>query len=308
LTEISSNDTPAVPGAAEPPADSIWISAMPGVFVLLWATGFIGARFGLPYAEPFTFLLVRFVIVAALLAVVSAVMHAPWPRSWALAGHLAVAGLLVHGGYLGGVFSSIARGMPVAVSALIVGLQPLLTAVAAGPFLGERITPVQWLGFVLGLAGVVMVLARDFTLSGAGLPGFAFSTIALLSITGGTLYQKRFCGAMDLRSGSVVQFLAAAAVVGVLAATTETMAIRWTGEFLFALGWLIVVLSLGAITLLYLLIRRGVASKIASLFYLVPPVTAILGYVMFGETLGWPAIAGLGVAGLGVALVTRSNA
>jgi len=283
-------------------AAQLWVTVMPGVFVLLWSTGFIGAKFGLPYAEPFTFLLWRFVILTLLLSSVGLLMSAPWP-SLKEAGHTALIGLLVHGAYLGGVFAAISFGIPAGVAALIVGTQPILTALGAGPLLGEKVTARQWLGLLLGLGGVGLVCARKLNLESADLQGIAACLIALVGITLGTLYQKRHGGAMDLRTGSAIQFAASAILMAVIASMTETMEVQWTGEFIFALVWLVLVLSVGAISLLFILIKRGAASKVASLFYLVPPVTAFVAFFLFDETLGWLAIAGMCVAVVGVALV-----
>lgn len=278
---------------------------MPGLFVLLWSTGFLGAKLGLPYAEPFTFLFLRFVILTVVLGLAALALGAPWPKTWREAGDLALVGLLVHGAYLGGVFSSIYAGLPAGIAALIVGLQPLLTAVGAGVFLGERITRQQWVGFVLGLIGVVLVLGDKLTLEVENVHAIGYAVLALVSITVGTLYQKRHGGGQDLRSGSAIQYIAAAIPMAILAWLIETREVVWSGEFIFALCWLVVVLSLGAITLLFLLIRRGAASKVASLFYLTPPVTALFAWALFGETLGLMAVVGMGVAVLGVALVTK---
>jgi drug/metabolite transporter (DMT)-like permease len=293
-------------GETSPPGDpshAIWLMAMPALFVFLWSTGFIGAKLGLPYAEPFTYLAWRFAIVTVLMAGLSYLTRAPWPsdaRTW---GHIAVCGLLLHGTYLGGVFASINHGVPAGVSALIVGIQPLLTAIAAGPFLNERVTRLQWFGFLLGLLGVSMVVWTKLGL-GAGTPwGMALSVIALLGMTAGTLYQKRFCPNLDLRTGSAIQFGAATVVVFTIAYASETMVVQWTGEFIFALAWMVAVMSLGAISLLFLLIRRGEATRVASLFYMVPPSTALLAYFLFDEKLGPVAIGGMAVAMFGVALV-----
>ncbi|MCB2101884.1 MAG: DMT family transporter [Rhodobacterales bacterium] len=277
----------------------------PALFVVLWSTGFIGAKLGLPHAEPFTFLFLRFAILAVLLTVVALVLRAPWPADRAAVGRMVVAGLMVHGAYLGGVFAGIHWGVPAGLAALIVGVQPLLTAVAAGPVLGERVTGRQWLGLMIGLAGVVLVLWDKLSLNREHAVGVAFCLFALVGITAGTLYQKRHGAAMDLRTGSAIQFAAAAVPMGLLALAFETRVVEWTGSFIFALAWLVVVLSLGAISLLYILIRRGAASKVASLFYLVPPVTAVIAYFLFGETLGPAAILGMGLAVVGVALVTK---
>lgn len=297
---------PTVPESPRPdPATTPWITAMPVVFVLLWSTGFIGAKLGLPYAEPFTFLFVRFVAVIAALTVAAIAFRAPWPANWSAVGHGAVVGVLVHAVYLGGVFAAISRGVPPAVAALIVGLQPLLTAAGAGPFLGERVTGRQWLGLLIGLAGVALVVWEKLSFGAEHLTGAAFAVAALIGITVGTLYQKRHVSGMDLRTGAVIQFAAAALVMLPAALLFETMTITWTGPFVFALTWLVVVLSLGAVSLLYLMIRRGAAAKVASLFYLVPPVTAVFAFLLFGETFGVPALFGMAVTALGVALATR---
>ena len=276
---------------------------VPAVFVLLWSTGFIGARLGLPHAEPLTFLMLRFALVGSLLAVICLVARAPWPRSWREVAHIAAAGLLVQAGYLGGVFSAIHLGLSAGAAALIVGLQPLLTACLAGPVLGERIGRWQWLGFLLGVAGALLVLGPKANGTGATWASVGFAVIGLASITAGTLYQKRFAVGMDLRSGSLIQFAAAAALLGPLALATETMQVDWSAEFVFAVFWLAIVLSLGAITLLNVLIRRGAASRVASLFYLTPGVTAVIAWVIFDERLGWSGVAGLALAAAGVALV-----
>lgn len=287
-------------------ARSDWVRAMPGVFVVLWSTGFIGAKFGLPYAEPITFLLLRMALVAAVLAVVAVVTGAPWPKSWRMAGHIAVAGLLVHALYLGGVFIAIANRMPAGVTALIVGIQPLLTASLAGPLLGERVSARQWGGLLLGLAGVGLVVSEKLSFSGS-LLGVGAALVALVGITLGTLYQKRFCTGMDLRTGAVVQYTATATAFGVLAPLTESMQVRWSGEFVFALLWLSFVLSVGAVFLLFALIRRGAAARVASLFYLVPPVTAVIAWAMFDERLGALALAGMAMTVVAVALVNRTG-
>lgn len=289
-------------------AQSLALASMPGLFVLLWSTGFIGAKLGLPYAEPMTFLVLRFAIVTVLLAGFAALTRAPWPRELAAAGHIAVAGLLLHGVYLGGVFASIFHGVPAGVSALIVGIQPLLVAAAAGPLLGEQVSARQWLGLALGLAGVVLVVWSKLGV-GIGTPwGYALSGIALIGITLGTLYQKKFCPQLDLRSGSAIQFAASTVALAPFALLFETRQITWSGAFVFALGWLCIVLSLGAISLLFLLIRRGAASKVSSLFFLVPPCTALVAYFLFGEQLNLLALIGMAATMVGVALVNLAPA
>lgn len=279
-----------------------WLAAAPGVFVLLWSTGFIGAKLGLPYAEPLTFLLLRFVAAAALILPVILLMRASWPGSLREVAHIAVAGLLIHAAYLSGVYVSIAQGTPAGVVALITSLQPLLTAIAAGPLLGEKVDRRQWLGLWLGLIGVALVVADKLTPSGIGSAGFA--VFALVSLSAGTVYQKRFCENMDLRSGSFIQFMATMLLLLLLAPLFESMRIEWSGEFIFAFAWLVVVLSLGAVSLLLLMIRKGKAAKVASLFYLVPPVTALIAFAVFDEKLGLVAMVGMLISVIGVALVT----
>lgn len=276
---------------------------MPALFVLLWSTGFIAAKYGLPHAEPFTFLLWRFAIAGLLLLALALALRAPWPGSWLRTGHIAIAGVLMHALYLGGVFSAIHHGVSAGEMALIAGLQPVLTAAMAGLVLGERVSARQWAGFVLGFLGVMLVVYSRLAPGGAGGIGYLAAFLALAGITSGTIYQKRFCGHMDLRSGAVIQFTACALLMAVLATFTESMVVNWNGEFIFSLAWLVLVLSLGAISLLYLLIRHGEASRVASLFYLVPPVTALMAYALFGERLDAVAFAGMGMTVTGVALV-----
>ena len=285
----------------------LWAAVAPGIFVLLWSTGFIGARLGLPHAEPFIFLLARFSLLAILLAAVGMAWRAPWPTSWAQAGHLVIAGLLIHGTYLGGVFWAISHGTAAAVAALIVGIQPLLTAVGAGPYLGEKVTLRQWLGLIVGFVGISLVVGDDISFRDGNTAGIVSCVVALIGITAGTLYQKKHGGAMDLRTGSAIQFAAPALVMLLLSLTFEEGRIEWTGEFIFAITWLIFVLSIGAMTLLYLLIRQGSASKVASLFYLVPPVVAVEAYYLFDETMSIFDMVGMFVTMAAVALVLHTG-
>lgn len=291
-----------------PEVSSVLARLTPALFVVLWSTGFIGAKFGLPYAEPFTFLLIRMALVSSLLAAVAFAVRAPWPQSPRLVVHIAFAGLLVHGCYLGGVFAAIHLGLSAGVVAMVVGLQPLLTAALAGPLLGEKVTRGQWLGFAFGLTGVALVVSGKLADGPGALIGLPPAVAALVGITFGTLHQKRYCGGMDMRSGAAVQYVAAAAFYAVMALSFETMEVRWTGEFIFALGWLVLVLSVGAIFLLFAMIKAGAASKVASLFYLTPPVTAIMAWGLFGETLSPTALAGMALAAVGVWQVNRSQA
>ena len=276
----------------------------PALFVFLWGTGFIGAKFGLPYAEPLTFLLLRYSALVLLMALLAWVFRAPWPtdpRQWF---HLAVAGLLIHACYLGGVFVAIKQSLPAGVVSLLVGLQPLLTATIVGAMLGERVSLRQWAGLLLGLVGLLLVLSARLN-AGFGWVGVLPALVALLAITLGTLYQKRFCPHFDWRSGAVIQFGAAWLLTLPVAWWTEDFQVQWTGEFIFALSWLVVVLSVGAIGLLNHLIRSGTSVNVASLFYLVPPSTAIIAWLMFGERLTLIQLVGLAVAVTGVALVRR---
>lgn len=284
----------------------------PWLFVLLWSTGFIGARFGLPFIEPFTFLCIRFAIAATLLALIALALRSPWPRRPAQFGHIAVAGLLLHAGYLGGVFFAVDRGMTAGLSALIVSLQPVLTAVIAQRALGERVVGRQWAGLALGLVGVALVVGEKLVAPGAA-PVVTAATlsaclVALVSTTLGTLYQKRFGGDMPLLSGTALQYVAAGAALLPLALLFETGEIVWAPQLAFALAWLVLALSLGAILLLMLLLRLNSTARVASLFYLVPPATAVEAYLFFGERLGALAILGLVVASAGVALVVVQRA
>jgi drug/metabolite transporter (DMT)-like permease len=281
------------------------ISAAPTLFVLLWSTGFIGSRYGVPYAEPFTLTSLRMTIVVAILVTISLIFRAPWPRDWRSAAHMAVAGLLVHASYLSGVLYAIKLQLPLGFVALIAGLQPVLTAVLSRAFLDERLTKIQWLGMLLGFVGVVLVVASKVVIGDVRVGALVASVVALIGITLGTLYQKRFCQDMDLRTGGVIQFAATGLVCLLMALAFETREVIWAPQFIFALFWLAIVLSLGAISLLYLLIRRGAASKVTSLFFLTPSVTAIMAYALFGEALTWLAIGGLLVSACGVALVSK---
>jgi drug/metabolite transporter (DMT)-like permease len=271
----------------------------------MWSSGFIGAKLGVPFAEPFTFLLLRFIFVVALMLPLALVLRARWPRSARETAHIAVAGTLIQGGYLGGCFAAVAHGMPAGVIALVVGVQPILTAFAAAPLLGETVTRLQWTGLVLGLSGVALVVEQKLTLQGLDSVSVGWSLVALLSITAGTLYQKRYCASFDLRTGSVIQFCAAFLLLLPLALATETMHVVWSGEFVFALAWLVLVLSIGAISLLFTLIQHGEATRVASLFYLTPLTTAGMAYFMFGEKLDPAALLGMVVGVTGVALVVR---
>ena len=290
-----------------PPTDPVqklvWV--FPGLFVLLWSTGFIGAKLGLPYAEPATFLEIRFLAVLTLLLPLCWAMRAPWPQTRAEFWHMAFAGALIQGGYLGGVFLSLSRGMPAGVSSLITALQPIFAAVLSGWLLGERTNARQWLGLVLGIAGVGLVVREKWVLEGVGFDATALSVLALASISLGAVWQKRHCARVDLRTGAAIQFLAAALVLAPYAWLFESRAVTWSLDFLVAIIWLVFGLSLGAVFLLFWLIRHGAATKVASLMYLVPPCTALVAWPLFGETYTAFSAAGMSLAMLAVWLVSK---
>lgn len=277
--------------------------ALPALFILLWSSAFISAKYGLPDAGPFSFLLTRFVIVFLLFAAIALIMRRPWPRG-PMVLNLLFVGVLMHGFYLGGVFFAIAQGMPAGLSALIVSIQPVLTTALGVWLLDEQPAPAQWLGIALGAAGVVLVLWPRL---GGDIPllGFASCIVSLLAITFGTIWQKRHGGGMDLVSGNAVQALAAAMFYGAIVLAFEPYRVDWTMEFSLAMGWLVLAVSLGAVSILMVLIKHGSAAATTSLFFLVPPASAIMAWVVFGEALGPMGIAGLGVTTAGVWLVNR---
>jgi drug/metabolite transporter (DMT)-like permease len=276
----------------------------PLLFVFLWSTGFIGAKYGLPHAEPLTFLLIRYLAVIALMIVIAFATKAPWPKTKAQWFHIAVSGLLVHAIYLGGVFSAISKGFPAGLSSLVVGLQPLLTAFIAGWVLKETIVARQWVGLALGLVGIGLVLSGRIQ-SGFSLEGIELALLALVGITIGTLYQKRFCAGLDWRTGAVAQFVPAAAVTAIVAGMTESFKVEFAPSFIFALAWLVLVLSIGAISLLNYLIRHGTSVNVASLFYLVPASTVLIAWLLFDETLSVMALIGMVLTIAGVYLARK---
>jgi drug/metabolite transporter (DMT)-like permease len=277
--------------------------AAPAIFVVLWSTGFIGTKYVIHNAEPLTYLAIRMALVVCLMAVIAAIGRPKWPDRTGIA-HSVVAGLLVHGFYLGGTAIAIAHSIPAGLSALIPGLQPILTSTLANRWLGERVTPMQWGGLLLGLAGVVLIL-HNRPMSGDAGWGWLASGVSLVSITLGTLYQRRFCGQIDWRAGNLIQYVAVGIFFAVGAWLFETNVVHWTREFVLALLWLVVVLSIGSIGLLYWLIRRSAATSVASLFYLVPAVTAAMAYVLFGERLDVVAVTGMVACAAAVFLVNR---
>jgi drug/metabolite transporter (DMT)-like permease len=288
------------------PLTRLAIVSAPVLFVLLWSTGFIGARYGLPYIEPMTFLALRMTAVVVLMLPIAFLSSAPWP-STSEVGHSMVVGLLVHGIYLGGVFTAIAQGVPAGISALIPGLQPILTSTIANRFMGETVTRVQWLGLALGLLGVLLVLHdREIVLAGSAL-GWGASLMSLIGITLGTLYQKRYCGKVDWRTGNLVQYAGVTVFFSVVAFAFETRIVHWTGELIFAFVWLVLVLSIAAVALMYWLIRRSAATSFSSLFYMVPATTALMAYFLFGEKLDALSVTGMMLAAAGVILANRTT-
>jgi drug/metabolite transporter (DMT)-like permease len=292
------------PPVSQPTFESIAARAAPAIFVVLWSTGFIGTKYALAGAEPMTFLTVRMILVALLMGVIAAVWRPKWPdRIGAM--HSAVAGLLVHGFYLGGTAVAIYHSVPAGLSALIPGLQPILMSTLANRWLGERVSPLQWAGLLIGLAGTLLVL-HGRSMSGDAGWGWLATCVALISITLGTLYQKRYCSQIDWRTGNLIQFVAAGLLFAAGAWLFETRVIVWNREFVFGVAWLVIVLSLGSIGLLYWLIRHSAATRVASPFYLVPGVTAIMAYALFDERLDLLSIVGMVICATAVLLVNRS--
>ncbi|MES2481907.1 MAG: DMT family transporter [Pseudomonadota bacterium] len=286
---------------------------MPAVFVLIWSTGFIVARLGMPHAPPFKFLAWRYLLSVVCFVVWAFAARAHWPRGARQWWHLAATGVLMHAGYLGGVWAAVKDGMGAGLSALLVGLQPVLTAfwISAS---GHAVTRRQWAGLALGLAGLVLVVWQKLGLGEVHPRNLAFAFIALLSITAGTLYQKRFVQPCDVRTANLVQ-LAAALAVTLPLALLEQESMRWfaadgslNAGLFGAMGWSVLALTLGGSSLLYLLIQRGAATSVTSLMYLVPPTTALMAWVLFGEPITALTIAGVALTATGVSLVVRSQA
>ncbi len=282
-----------------------WQSLTPAIFVLLWASGFIAAKMGLPYARPFTLLVIRFSATTVLMVAVSLVTGARWPKTKMQAFHVAVVGVLLQAVYLGGCYVAMGAGIPAGVTALIVGLQPILTATVVGPLLGERVSARQWLGLAIGFGGVTLVLWDKLHVDSVHLWGIFCALVGLVGITSATIYQKRFCGVVDLRSSAAIQYAAATLALLPMMFFYGVGQVQWTGAFILSLAWLILVLSVGAFTLLLWLIRKGAASKVASLFYLTPPMAGLACELVIGESRAWRALAGRGVAAVGVVMGAR---
>lgn len=281
----------------------------PVLFVLLWSTGFIGARMGMPYAEPFSFLSVRYILALVFLGGLALVAGAPWPGA-RLALHCMVVGLLLHGIYLGSVFWSIDHGLPPALAAMIVGLQPITAALFAGMTLGEKNSTRTWIGLLIGVVGLGLVLGPKLGVlsSGVTVVNIAVCVGAMLAATLGTIYQKKYATSAPLRSGTFWQYAGALLPTIIYAALFETQEFELNGEVVFAMLWLVLVLSIGAVFLLMMLIRDGSVSKVSSLLYLVPASTAVIAYFLFDEALGPIQLVGMVVCALGVRLAMAAPA
>jgi len=276
---------------------------IPFVFVFIWSTGFIAARYGMPYAEPMTFLFLRFVGVLLIMVPLSLLFRVTWPPRRQIA-HIALAGTLLQAGYLGGVWAAVKLGMTASLAALIVGLQPIMTAWLAA-LVAEKVSRRQWFGLLAGLAGVGMVVMAKFSLIGLTISSLLLSVVALVSITTGTLYQKRYCPGFDLRAGSVIQFSASAIVCLPFMFAFETRVVDWQPPMIAALLWSIVALSIGAISLLFMMIRDGAATKVTSYLYLTPPVTALMAWALFAEPITLITLVGTAMTVVALWLVVR---
>jgi drug/metabolite transporter (DMT)-like permease len=284
-----------------------WHFIMPLIFVTLYGSGFVGAKLGLPYAGPLTFLVLRFICTTILLSVIALFLRAPWPLQRSEIGHIMVAGLLMQGVFSVGIFVAINLGISPATSALIIALQPILVALGAGPVLGEKILLRQWCGFLLGLIGVMLVVSHKLTFNHTHLIGLAMCFLGLFGLTAGNLYQKRFCSHMNIFTGGIIQSFTACIAVCVCAVLFESIQVAWTNQFIFALAWMSVIVSIGALSVLYLLIRHGEVSQVASLFYLVPVSTAIIAFFVYNETIDLFGIIGIFITAIGITLVQKTQ-
>lgn len=281
-------------------------STLPFLFILMWSSGYVVGKLALPYAGPFTLLFLRFAVAALVLLAIALATRAPWPTGWKPAAHLVVVGLLVQALQFSSLYTGMKLGVSAGVSALIVGTMPLFTALGASVFLHERVSGRQWLGLAAGLGGVALVVADR--IGGASIAGLGAVSLALAGITLGTLYQKKYCANADLRIGGFIQLAVASIVALPLALVVEGFEARWTPALVLASGWLSIVNSIGAVSLLFLMMRKGEASKVASLFYLIPGTTALMGFAVLGETLGAMMLAGFAVTAGAVHLCTRKPA
>ena len=285
---------------------------MPAVFVLIWSTGFIVARYGMPHAPPFSFLAMRYAFSIFCFSIWIYLAKVKWPQTRQEVLHLSITGILMHAGYLGGVWAAVKAGMGSGLSALIVGFQPVLTAIwlsSRGTTAENKISQRQWMGLILGFLGLLLVVWRKLTQGSAldhvNLVNFSFALMALLSITLGTLYQKSFVKPCDVRSANTIQLMAALVVTMPLA-FMETEAIQWNAELWGAMAWSVLGLTLGGSSLLYLLIQKGAAASVTSLMYLVPPCTAILAWMLFDEPITLVTLLGIALTAWGVSWVVRA--
>jgi drug/metabolite transporter (DMT)-like permease len=293
-------------------SSSAWVRAMPAVFVLIWSTGFIVARYGMPHAPPFSFLAMRYAFSIFCFSIWIYLAKVKWPQTRQEVLHLSITGILMHAGYLGGVWAAVKAGMGSGLSALIVGFQPVLTAIwlsSRGTTAENKISQRQWMGLILGFLGLLLVVWRKLTQGSAldhvNLVNFSFAIMALLSITLGTLYQKSFVKPCDVRSANTIQLMAALVVTMPLA-FMETEAIQWNAELWGAMAWSVLGLTLGGSSLLYLLIQKGAAASVTSLMYLVPPCTAILAWMLFDEPITLVTLLGIALTAWGVSWVVRA--
>lgn len=278
---------------------------LPLIFVVLYGSGFVGTKIGMDNAPPFEFLALRFTLAGGLLAVIAWALRAPWPRTRAEIFHVSIAGLLMIGVLSAGVFYSIALGVPPAVSALIIALQPIVVALGAGPLLGERTSPRQWFGLVLGLVGVFLVLSNRLFFSATYFNAVLLSVVALIGLAAGNLYQKKFCAGMNVFTGGAVQCISStiAMLFGILIVGSGE--VRWTTDLAISLFWMTAVVSVGAVTILYVMIRHGQVSRVASIFYLIPVSAALTAFFLFGQVPDAMALLGMIVAGVGIGMSIR---
>lgn len=289
----------------------ITTKSAPVIFVLLWSTGFTGIRYGIPYAPPFTFIAIRMAIASVLLALLSVAITKRFTHDFSTIGKSALVGVTIHGAYLAGCFYGVKQGMPAGITALICSLQPVLVSILSSIFFGEKLSVRTWMGLLLGLCGLVMVIAPKLgAVEGQGLPaaGVFAVFIALLGGTSGTLLQKKFGAGVEVLTGTSWQYVATGLLLGVMALVFEQgQRITWNRSFIFSLAWLIVALSIGAILILYYLLARSSAASVSSLYYLVPAVTAVEAYFLFGEKIGLVTAIGTLVTIAGVALVVAQR-
>ena len=303
---MTASEVPVLTGSGAT-SRAVRTAALPLLFIVMWSSGYVAGKLGLPYAGPFTLIFIRFSTAALILLTVALVTRAPWPKTWAAAGHIAVVGVLIQATQFSCLYSGMKLGVTAGVSALIVGTMPLFTALGAGWFLGETVTARQWLGSFIGLTGVFLVVSQKIEF-GHGRPlGYLAVAGALLGITSGTLYQKKYCGGMDLRTGGFIQLSVASTITFVLALSCESLRVTWTPAFVLSSAWLSVINSIGAISLLFIMIRRGEASRVAHLFHLIPSVTAVMGFLLLSETLKPVIVLGFVVTASGVYLATRKG-